>query len=60
MTAAVRAVVVEDAPVQPAWLVDALRADGDVVVAGDAPARRAWLVDALRADRDAVVAGEAV
>lgn len=60
MTPAVRAVVVGDAPVQPAWLVDALRADGDVVVVGDAPARRAWLVDALRAGRDVVVAGEAV
>ena len=60
MTAAVRAVVVEDTPAQRAWLVDALRADGDVVVAGDAPARRAWLVDALRAGRDVVVAGEAV
>jgi chemotaxis response regulator CheB len=60
VTAAVRAVVVEDTPVQRAWLVDALRADGDVVVAGDAPARQAWLVDALRAGRDVVVAGEAV
>jgi DNA-binding NarL/FixJ family response regulator len=60
VTAAVRAVVVEDTPVRRAWLVDALRADGDVVVAGDAPARQAWLVDALRAGRDVVVAGEAV
>jgi hypothetical protein len=36
VTAAVRAVVAEDAPVRRAWLVDALRADRDAVVVGEA------------------------